>query len=193
MKRTVALGIISASIAITSMLVFYGIPNAVEKLAFSGKLLFSGGVHRFFTFPFVHVNSSHLFQNMIALGVAFLLTMEIELLRSHYLISFFGSSAMIALANLVAFPAVLIAGASVGVYAVFGAIAARGSNFIPRKSLIILLSVPVLGHVVYSAASSGAIMQAVLHGAGFFIGLVALLITKRIQEPARKRILEMTI
>jgi len=127
---------------------------------------------------------------MISLGVAYFLALEIDVLNRHYVASFFGAGVIVAMLNMVAFPTVMIAGASVGIYATYGALSARGSPYIPRKYLIAILSVPLAIQILMKVISgNGVLLQILLHSVGFVFGLSVLLIAKW-RTPQKARILE---
>jgi membrane associated rhomboid family serine protease len=149
-----------------SLLIFLLIPEAVYLLGFSGELFFSGEIWRLATFSFTHVDLRHIIENIFALGIVSLLAFEFELKSRHFVYCFSLTSILVALADGVLFPAVIIAGASLGTYAVLGSLSIKGSNFIPKFILIPLLGVSSFG------ITGKNIAQSMLHLSGFIAGIL---------------------
>ena len=188
MSRMHNIGIFSGGVAVLSAVLFYAIPGVAEKLGFSGVKFLAGEVWRFVTFSFAHVSQTHLLENIISLLVAFFLATEIEVVSVHYIAAFFGAGLVVAILNVLAFPTLLMAGASVGIYATYGALSARGSPYVSRKVLVPILAVPVLAQFVLKALSgSGILVQILLHSVGFAFGVVLLFIISK-HRPAKERV-----
>lgn len=143
MKQYVILFGISIGIIISSTIVFL-IPGSLELFGFSGQYFLDGQIWRLFTFPFSHLSLNHLIENVMALMITSLLAYEFGLRGKFFLGCFLLTGIAIALIEALMFPAILIAGASLGTYAVLGSLSIKGSNFIPKYILI-----PVLGSTIF--------------------------------------------
>ena len=125
-----------AFIIIASLLVFIIFPNAVESFSFSGRQFLGGEFWRYITFSFVHFEAKHIVQNMTALVLATMIAYEFRLQGKDFLLIFLTMAFSLALIESLLFPALTLAGASLGIYAVLGALATKGSKYIPRKIFI---------------------------------------------------------
>jgi membrane associated rhomboid family serine protease len=179
--------IVAGTIAALCCLSFFLVPNSLALFSFSGEFLFKGEVWRLLTFPFVHVNLDHFIENMVALGITSLLAFELGLRGTHFMYCFLLSGIIIALSDAFLFPSFVIAGASLGIYAVLGQISIQGSNFIPKFVLIPLLGLSVFVKNLFSGFMPDLLNQSLFHFAGFAAGL-GLFFAFRIK--AKKRILQ---
>jgi membrane associated rhomboid family serine protease len=179
--------IAAGTIAILCCITFFLVPNSLALFSFSGKFLFQGEVWRLLTFPFAHVNLNHLIENIVALGITSLLAFELGLRGTNFIYCFLLSSFIVALSDAFLFPSYVIAGASLGIYAVLGQISIQGSNFIPKFVLIPLLGLSAFIKNLFSGFMPDLLQQSLFHFSGFIIG-IGLFYAFRIK--AKKRILE---
>ena len=165
------------TIALISMIIFI-IPGSLLLFSFSGVAFMSGEIWRLFTFPFAHTSMAHLLENIGALVATSLLSYLIGIRGRQFLTAFIGSSILLALTDSVLFPTLVIAGSSLGIYAVLGAISTKGSNFIPQQILFPLLLSSVFFKYVIEVITTGGFLtgtvfsQTVLHFFGFMSGIV---------------------
>ncbi|MBI4155409.1 rhomboid family intramembrane serine protease [Candidatus Woesearchaeota archaeon] len=171
------------------LVVFSFFPNSQNLLSFSGIKFLSGEFYRIITFPFVHVNISHLIENLIAITLVSFLGYEFGLRGKEFVSYFFLVSILIALGDAFLFPLFVIAGASLGIYGVLGALSIKGSNFIPKKVLIPVFIISILYKLILDVLSSETITnldQTMFHLSGFFAGMIFFVLPR---FKKRKRIL----
>ena len=167
--------IISAILSIIFIAIFFFFPNSQILLSFSGIKFLAGEFYRLITFSFVHVNFLHLIENIIALSLITLLGYEFGLKGKKFILYFFLVSITIALASAFFVPVLVIAGASLGIYGILGALSIKGSNFIPKNILIPIFIISIFYKVILDLFSSQEITnldQTLFHLSGFFTGLV---------------------
>jgi len=177
-------------VAGASLAVYLLVPNAIQILSFSGTTFLQGELWRMGSFPFTHVSMTHLVENLIALTIAFLLAWELELVGTNAFLAFFGASLLVALADLVAFPAVILAGASVGIYALFGAVAATGSSFVSVRVMMLAFGIPITVRFLFQALVAHGWLSAALHFVGFLTGIGMTFLLRETMQRNRTRILE---
>ncbi|MBW3004051.1 rhomboid family intramembrane serine protease [Candidatus Woesearchaeota archaeon] len=151
-----------------------------------------GEIWRLFTFPFTHTSVGHLIENMGALIVTSLFAYLVGIKKKEFLTVFIGASLLLALTDVLLFPTMVIAGTSLGIFAVLGSVSSKGTKFIPHHLLIpVLLSAvffKYLINVVTTQAWTGLVLnQTLLHFFGFVSGMLLFYIlgTSKI----RKRVL----
>lgn len=169
--------IISSLIVIAlSLTVFFAFPQAIDTLAFSGETFFAGEFWRLTTFPFTHVNLSHLLENVFALIIITVLGYQMGLNGKQFLTCFIGASLIIAITEAPLFPALLIAGASVGVLSISGFLSLRGRKYIPTAILIPLFILPIVLQFIFNIFKEGTsfflTIGLLLHLAGFAVGVL---------------------
>lgn len=175
------------AITISSILFFF-IPSSLNIFAFSGETFFKGQIWRLITYPLVHVGLTHLIENIIALVITALLAYEFGLRGKHFIIVFLLSGIIIALTDAFLFPAILIAGLSLGIYAVLGSLSIKGSNFIPKYILIPLLGFSVFLKYIFEAFSIESLKQSLFHISGFVTGIAVFYLLIKIRK--KKKILQ---
>jgi len=183
----------ASGIIISSSIVFF-IPGSLELLGFSGQYFLSGEIWRLFTFPFSHVSLGHLAENAMALLITSLLAYEFGLRGRYFVYCFTLSGIAIALLEAMLFPAILIAGASLGTYAVLGSLSIKGSNFIPKYILIPMLASTIF--MMYAVnlftcpecITAVSIYSSMFHLAGFIAGISIFYVAVWMRP--RKRVLE---
>ena len=114
--------ILSIIIVVMSLIAFFLIPDSLNIFSFSGETFFKGQLWRLITFPFAHIGLSHLIENFVALAITSLLAFELGLRGKEFIGIFLLSGILIALADSFLFPTILIAGLSMGIYAVLGSL-----------------------------------------------------------------------
>ncbi len=179
--------IAALTVVVLSLIVFFGFPGKELILAFSTKTFFSGEIYRLFTFPFTHIGLPHIVENMLALFVLTILAFEVGLKGTQFVIAFIGASWLVAFGEAPFFPALLIAGASVGIMAISGFVGAKGSKFIPRILLLPILLSPlllkdglsILQNGEYNLSSNSSLL---FHLSGFIIGAIFFLLLSLTKE-----------
>jgi membrane associated rhomboid family serine protease len=179
----------SIALIITIIGIFVAYPQAIGKLAFSGELFFGGDLWRIVTYPFAHISGMHLFENVLALFVLSLLAYELKLEIKEFLGLFVFSGIIIAFLGGILFPYLIIAGASLGIYSVFGGLTLKGRNIIPNYALPILFGTIIILNVVYNVYIGENIAQPIYHAAGFGAGIGLFKLTE-IRNKRRVRILQ---
>jgi len=170
--------VLTITIIAISLTVFLLIPNALETLAFSGQEFLGGEVWRIITFSFVHISWTHLIENIITLIVTALLSYEFGLRGKHFIYTFVLSGVLIALSQVMLAPLIILAGASLGIYAVLGSISIKGSTLISEYILIPVLGLSVFLKFIFSlitypeGISMQLINQSFLHFFGFLSGII---------------------
>jgi len=157
------------AVIILSISIYFFVGNSVENLGFSGAKFFKGEFWRLFTFSFVHLNLAHLIGNIIALVITTLLSFEIGLKGEYFILLFFVASSPIALIEGMFFPALIIAGASLGVYSILGGISISGRRLIPLYFFIPLIVLSIFLNQVFSDSIST--VGTVFHLFGFIFGI----------------------
>ena len=161
-------------LSVSTIVFFSGYDSVL--LGFSGERFTSGEVWRLASFSFSHINSGHLIENMLSLIFVVLLSYEFGLSWKQFLLSFFVSGLIIAMLNAVVSPALIMAGASLGTYAVLGTLAMKGHAFISRYILIALFSLSITVVILTNIICPGSLSiisleSSVYHFAGFISGI----------------------
>jgi membrane associated rhomboid family serine protease len=180
--------IASFLVIIFSCIAFFFVPSSLSILSFSGKTFFGGEVWRLATYPFAHVNLMHLIENIIALLTTVSLAYEFGLRGKEFITVFLLSGIVIALAEAFLFPVIIIAGLSLGIYAVLGSLSIKGSNFIPKYILIPLLGISVFLKYLFTGVSKESLQQSLFHFAGFVSGIAVFYLL--IKTRKKKKILQ---
>lgn len=172
--------------------VFFMIPSSLLLFSFSGVNFIGGEIWRIFTFPFAHTSVSHLIENIGALAVTSMFAYLVGINKKQFLMVFLGSGVLLALADVVLFPTLVVAGISLGIFAVLGTISSKGTEFIPQQLLVPLLLSAVFFKYIIQAASTrvftGVVFnQTVLHFFGFMSGMLLFYILGT--HKLRKRVL----
>ena len=182
------LALYGSLLVLISCIAFFLVSNAMDIMVFSGDLFYySIQFWRVLTFPFIHISLSHLIQNIVAIIVITFLAYEVDLGVKAYLGSFFSASIIIALATGLIVSHLLIAGLSMGIYAIMGVVAIKGSNFIPKSILISLFAVSFFIEPLASSFDMAVIKSAIFHLLGFVFGIIFIITAKRIT--IRKKVL----
>lgn len=145
-------------------------PHAVALLGFQGEAFFSGEFWRLFSFPLAHVSSVHVLENVIGLLVVSLLAYELDFHTKSFFWVFLLSGIVVALVSGSLFPFLFIAGASLGVFSIFGALSVRSSAFLPRYVLPLFFGVIIFLNFVFNVLVGGSLAQPAYHAAGFVAG-----------------------
>lgn len=183
MREFVFLSAITAGLLTVSSLVFFLVPNSLSLFSFSGQTFLLGEVWRILTFPFVHIGLPHFLQNTFGMGIVGVLAYEFGLRGRHFLYSFFLSGLVIALIQVLVAPALVIAGLSLGVYAVLGTLVVKGSRFIPVYITAPLFSASIfLGQITCPGCNPVALFSSLFHFFGFAAGISIFLVIQRMPK-----------
>lgn len=188
MVRIKAVFIFSFLIIVISCIAFFFITSSLVIFSFSGETFFKGQVWRLITYPFAHVNLMHLIENIIALSITALLAYELELKGKQFIIVFSLSGIIIALAEAFLFPTLLIAGLSVGIYALLGSLSIKRSNFISRSVLMPLVGLSVFLKYLFSMFDKELLSSSLFHFSGFITGMGIFYLLIKLKK--KKRILQ---
>ena len=110
-----------SALALVYIAVFYLVPNALDNFAFvPGKIL--SEPWRLFTFPFVHVNTWHLWENVASIILIGFLAIELKT-EFYDLVVLYLSASVLAVMPVFLISHFSAAGASAAIYAGFGIIA----------------------------------------------------------------------
>ncbi len=188
-----AFAFLPASLLALIIGVFVLVPNAMVWLAFKREAFLGGELWRLVTFPFVHVSASHLFENIVAFFVATLLAYEAELTVAQYALAVVFSTLVVAAIDVAWLPTLVLAGASSAIFAVYGAFAMKGSMFVQRRWLIVILGATIMTKYGVAAATgsieSGIMLQTLLHVAGFLSGLAVIFVCGNLARANKRRML----
>ena len=172
--------------SLASLISFFFIPNSQWLMAFSGNLFYKNmEFWRIISFPFIHVDLTHLLQNIVAIGVITFLAYEINLKAAIYIGSFFTASIIIALITGVALPALIIAGLSMGIYSIIGTISIEGSNFVPKKILIPLFAMAALIEPALHISDITVLKSSLFHIFGYIFGIAFIIAAKKVVPKRR--------
>jgi rhomboid protease GluP len=155
---------------VSFIFLFVALPNGVSILGFSGDAFFKGEWWRIFTFSFIHISNAHLIENAFSLFVVSLLAYEFELGVLEFSLLFILSSIFIALVAGMILPYILIAGASLGLFGLFGALAFQGKEFVSTSTFFIVFGSLILINMLYNLMFDLSLAQPAYHAAGFFTG-----------------------
>jgi len=180
--------VISLGILIGIIGVFAVLPNAVELLGFSGAKFFGGEVWRILTYPYAHVSSMHLIENVIALSVILLLMVELEFKTKEFSYLFFGTCILAAIVAGLIVPQVMMVGASLGLFALFGGLTSKGKEFLPLYVSYGLFGIIIFLNFVYCLNQGEGFEQPIFHAAGFLGGIVIFKVQDHVW--IKKRILQ---
>ncbi len=150
--------------------IYVAIPNAIDILGFSGSAFFAGEIWRIITFPFVHVSNAHLVENLLALFILILLAHEFKFGVKSFISLFFASGILLAFFGGLVYPYLVIVGASLGVYSIFGALTLKGQDYIPRYLLPSLFVIFIIINVVYNYFAGDSFVQPIYHAIAFVVG-----------------------
>ncbi len=193
MSEEYVLSAISISIIALSCIIFL-VPNSVSMFSFSGQAFLNGEVWRLLTFIFTHISAYHLFENAATLLISMFLAYEFGLRGRQFLLFFMGCGIFLALIEGLLFPGLVIAGASMSIYAIFGALSIKGSNLIPKYVLIplFILSIFVMNMINLivspSSVTAQSLSSSMFHFAGFATGIGAFCLSLRFRR--KKRLLQ---
>jgi len=185
--------LLPTSILALMLAIFVLVPNAILFLAFKRDAFLAGELWRVLTFPFVHVNGAHLLENVAALLVASLLAYEVGLTLREYIVAFVLACLAVAMTDLTFFPALVLAGASTGIFAIYGAFAMRGSVFVHRGWLVAIIAVTVFTKygigMLTGTVTEAAWLETLMHFIGFCAGLAVIVTADIISRLTRQRVL----
>jgi membrane associated rhomboid family serine protease len=167
--------------------VFFLVKDSLQRFSFSGASFFKGEFYRLITFPFTHVSLNHLLENIVAITITCVIGFELGLRDMYVVYCFLLSSFIVALTEAFFFPLLVITGASLGIYAILGAVSVADSHFIPKYVLIPLLGVSVF--IKYLLSFSHEILQqSLFHFAGFGCGISLVFLFSKLKK--KKRVLQ---
>jgi len=161
-----------ASVLSLVYVVLFIAPGHMTGLALIPSKVSSGELWHFLTYPFVHLDMSHLLKNLA--GLALVTTGIVELktkfsdFSSIYLLA--GFLAVLPLWFIFQFTAL---GASAAIYSIFGLIALESKKYEIRPWHILLLTVVLISAEAFVSNASTSTMSALSHFSGLIFGIFA--------------------
>jgi len=177
--------VITLTLLISIIGIFVVLPSAVSVLGFSGATFFSGEIWRIVTYPLAHVSQMHLIENVIALCIVFLLMMEFEFKSKEFAYVFIGSSLLVAIISGLVVPGIMIVGASLGVYALYGSLTLKGKEYIPLYITHGLFGIIIFLNLLYCIIKGIGFEQPIFHAAGFFSGVGIFIVKDKFKRKKR--------
>ncbi len=177
--------IILLTFLVTIVAIFVALPSAVNLLGFSGEQFFGGEVWRILTFPLTHATSAHLIENVVALFIVSLLMLEFKLSTKDTAYLFMGSSVLVAFVVGLILPSVIIVGASLGLYALYGGLTIRGKEYVPLYITWGLIGIVIFLNFVYCIKYGTGLEQPIFHTIGFVAGVTFLGVKDKLKRKKR--------
>ena len=178
MKKQIVTFILSL---ITLIAVYVSLPQATFLLGFSGVSFFAGEIWRIVSFPLVHVSNAHMLENIVALFIVLLLSYEFSFSLKELAFYFFATNLIVAFVTGIIFPSFFIVGASLGLYAVLGALSLKGKEYIPQPVFFIVFLTIIIGNIIFNMLRGVTIAQPMYHAAGFIVGSVLCYLKSRVK------------
>ena len=191
MQKKFIIPIIFAGILIIAYVAVFLIPDHVNKFALIAEKVYSGELWRFLTYPFTHLNLSHLVQNIIGLAIVTMLVLELKIPFSDFSITYFitGFFAALPLWMIINFVAL---GASAAIFGAFGFASMKFKEFNIKPIYVILALTAAIFSSFFlnlSVPNSQNLLQALAHFSGLAagIGLFFLMSDAKLIINAKKR------
>jgi membrane associated rhomboid family serine protease len=170
----------AAFLSAVYVLVFI-LPNHIQGYALIPEKISQGEFWRFLTYPFDHIDMSHLIKNLMGLmiitaGIISLKTRFSDF-SSIYLIA--GFLAVLPLWFILQFTAL---GASVAIYSVFGIIALESKKYEMKEwHILALVSAGIIIEAVFSGQNT-AVLSSLSHFSGVLFGVFAFFFIKQVHS-----------
>jgi len=154
------------------------LPNHLNGFALIPEKIKEGELWRFLTYPFDHVDSSHLLKNLIGLAIITAGIIELKTKFSNfssiYLLA--GFLAVLPLWFLIQFTAL---GASVAIYSIFGMIALEAKKYEIKEWHIVSLLIVVIFVEALLSGTNTAMLSSLSHFSGLLFGVFAFIFAKK--------------
>jgi membrane associated rhomboid family serine protease len=150
---------------------YVSIPDAIETLGLQGSKALQGEFLRIFVFPFIHLSNLHMIENLAVLFVLILIAIHLDLKFRHFLGIFLIANFLVGILGSVIWPYKIIVGSSIGLFALFGALAMKAKAYLSPKWSISIFLVLMGLNVVYKLYAGESIIQEVYHSAGLLVGI----------------------
>jgi membrane associated rhomboid family serine protease len=169
------------------------VPGRVEKLSLSPEKVFE--VWRFITYPFTHLNSRHLIENIIGLGIVAFIARELKIIFSDFSSAYLSSGFLSVLPVWVIMSFTAL-GASNAIFGGFGLITQNVRKFKIKPWYIIILLAFVIftgsitSYFFYGSRSKEFILaarQSLAHFSGLMFGIGSFFFLSRIKPLITKR------
>jgi rhomboid protease GluP len=175
-----------ASLLSVIYIILFILPNHVAGFALIPEKVFQGEFWRFFTYPFDHLDSSHLIKNLIGLMIITIGLIELKTkfsdFSSVYLLA--GFLAVLPLWFLIQFTAL---GASVAIYSAFGLIALEAKKYeIKEWHILSLIALTIFTEAILSGTNT-AMLSSLSHFSGLVFGIFAFVFAKKIHSGLDKK------
>lgn len=171
---------------------FFGIDDAVTKFSLMYDKVLLGEYWRLFSYQFAHIDTSHLYENMISLALIIILAIELKI-NANDMTSVYLLTGLLAVLPLWIFTHSTLLGASAAIYGGFAMMSLNLRKFAisPLFAIFVIILFSMIKPInLFFFGGDGlehAFMQAVLHLCGFFFGLVAYQIFVKAKFVATKR------
>ena len=179
MKMKVWPYLLFAGILSAIYILFFILPNHIAGFALIPSDIQKGEFWRFLTYPFAHLNTGHLIENLVGLliitaGIVELKTRFSEF-SSIYLLA--GFLAVLPLWFIIQFTAL---GASVAIYSIFGLIALESKKYEIREWHMLILFSGIILLEAYLAGVSTAKLSSLSHFSGLAFGVFSFMFAKKL-------------
>jgi len=167
-------------------ILFFILPSHVEGFALIPLKVQEGEFWRFLTYPFAHLNTGHLIENLVGLLIITAGIVELKTrfsdFSSIYLLA--GFLAVLPLWFIIQFTAL---GASVAIYSIFGLIALESKKYeIKEWHMLVLFSGIILAEA-YLAGASTAKLSSLSHLSGLIFGIFSFMFAKKLHHTLDKK------
>lgn len=175
----------AAVLSVIYVIIFI-LPNHVQGFALIPEKISQGEFWRFLTYPFDHIDMSHLLKNLIGLIIITAGVIELKTkfsdFSSVYILA--GFLAVLPLWFILQFTAL---GASVAIYAIFGLIALESKKYEIKAGHVLSLFIFVI--LIESALSNSStiILSSASHLSGLFFGVFSFVFANKLRITMNKR------
>ena len=150
---------------------YVSIPNGIETLGLEGSKILHGEFWRLFVFPFIHLSNLHLIENLAVLFVLIFIAIQLDMKLRDFLGIFIFSNFLVGILGGVIWPYQIFVGSSIGLFALFGALAMKAKAYLSPKWSISAFLVLMGLNVAYKLYSGESVIQEVYHSAGLLVGV----------------------
>ncbi len=162
-------------VVIILLVCIFLVPGSEKRLALDADKFFSGEYWRIVSYPFVHLNWSHLIENIVGLALVGFIAFELKTKFFDYSLTYF-SSGILAVLPLWLIVSFIALGSSAAIYGLFGFVALGISKFgLKARNVLFVVVLVIFGRFFYSLFFGGEVkfylIQALAHFSGLVFGL----------------------
>ncbi|MFH1972299.1 MAG: rhomboid family intramembrane serine protease [archaeon] len=172
-KKNIIIFIVSIIVLISIFVIF---SNAINFLTFSGESFFNGELWRILTFSFVHISEIHLIENIIAIFILNMIILQLNLKFKEIIYPLVGGVIILPLIEGIFFPTIVIAGASLAIYSLFGSLTFKFKNNLIKIGYLSLFLFIFAMDIIYTYLNNLGIENSILHPLAFILGIIISLI-----------------